>query len=72
METPSRRFDAGDMGCGELVMRLATMLDAMSPGERLDVRSTSPGSGSDLPAWCRMRGHTLVRVDPPLFLIERG
>jgi tRNA 2-thiouridine synthesizing protein A len=64
-------FDAGDMGCGELVFELRGLLAPMKPGEILEVRARDPGAPEDLPAWCRLTGHTLVAQDHPVYRIKR-
>ncbi|MBM3396771.1 MAG: sulfurtransferase TusA family protein [Betaproteobacteria bacterium] len=56
-------WDAGDLGCGELVLPLRFKLKAMQPGQVIRVRATDPGAPTDLPAWCRMTGDTLVHHD---------
>lgn len=56
-------WDAGDMGCGDLVLRLRLKLRAM-PGKTLKVIARDPGAPADLPAFCRMTGDRLVRHDP--------
>ncbi|WP_044563999.1 sulfurtransferase TusA family protein [Azospirillum sp. B4] len=56
-------LDAGDMGCGELVMLLRVRLRAM-PGQVLRVIARDGGAPEDLPAWCRMTRNDLVRHDP--------
>jgi len=64
-------WDAGDLGCGELVLELRLRVLAMAPGQVLRLTSRDPGSPEDLPAWCRMTGHTLVSSDHPVYLIKR-
>jgi len=64
-------WDAGDMGCGDLVLELRTRLRALGPGQVLEVRATDPGAPEDLPAWCGLTGNRLVRSAPPLYWIER-
>ena len=64
-------WDAGDLGCGELVLELRTRLSAMGPGQVLRLIARDPGAPQDLPAWCRMTGHTLVSHEPPVYLIRR-
>ncbi len=56
-------WDAGELGCGELVLGLRKRLHAM-PGRVLKVVALDPGAPEDLPAWCRMTGHELLRHDP--------
>jgi tRNA 2-thiouridine synthesizing protein A len=65
------KWDAGMMGCGELILELKLRLGRMSPGSRLTLIARDPGVPEDLPAWCRMTGHRLVSAMPPEFVIER-
>lgn len=69
--TVMQRWDAGEMGCGQLVFELARRVNAMTPGERLEVTALDKGASTDLPAWCRMTGHEMVSVDHPLYVIAR-
>ena len=55
-------WDAGEMGCGDLVLRLRMKLKAM-PGKTLKVHATDRGAPEDLPSFCRMTGDTLVERD---------
>jgi len=64
-------WDAGDMGCGDLVLELRLRLRAMAPGDVLRVRATDPGAPEDLPAWCGMTGHALIESKHPLYWIRR-
>ena len=68
---PDAIWDAGTMGCGELVLHLRQRLRAMAPGEVLRLFAHDPGATEDLPAWCRLTGHRLLRADPPVFDILR-
>ena len=63
------RWDAGDMGCGELVMALRLRLRGM-PGRVLELTASDAGAPADLPAWCRMTGHELLRTEPPRYWIK--
>ncbi|MBI3098170.1 MAG: sulfurtransferase TusA family protein [Planctomycetes bacterium] len=64
-------WDAGDMGCGDLVLELRLRLRAMKPGEVLRVTARDPGAPEDLPAWCGLTGHALVSANHPVYLIRR-
>jgi tRNA 2-thiouridine synthesizing protein A len=57
-------WDAGDLGCGDLVLRLRFRLKAMRPGQVIRVRALDSGAPQDLPAWCRLTGETLLYHDP--------
>lgn len=65
------RFDAGDMGCGDLVMELRLQMQALAPGQVLELTARDPGAPADLPAWCGMTGHTLLQAIPPRYWIRR-
>ena len=75
-EAPQRpsadaEWDAGDMGCGDLVLELRMRLQAIQPGEMLKVTARDPGAPEDLPAWCRLTGHTLLSSQHPEYWIKR-
>jgi tRNA 2-thiouridine synthesizing protein A len=63
----STSFDAewyaGDLGCGDLVLELRGKLLAM-PGKVLKLVARDPGAPADIPAYCRMTGHQLLRDEP--------
>lgn len=71
-EEPAGRWDAGGMGCGELVFELMLKLRALAPGETFLLTATDPGAPHDLPSWCRLTGNALVRASPPTYLIRKG
>jgi len=56
-------WDAGDLGCGELVIDLRKRLRAM-PGGVLKIIARDIGAPEDLPAWCRLTGNELLAHDP--------
>lgn len=64
-------WDAGAMGCGELIVRLRFQLQAMAPGAVLHLIATDEGVRADLPAWCRMTRHTLVASTHPDYWIRK-
>ncbi len=64
-------WDAGELGCGELVLALCERVRALGPGEVLLVTARDAGAAADIPAWCALTGHTLVRAAPPRFWIRR-
>ena len=64
-------YDAGDMGCGELLIELRVRMRELAPGQVLRVRATDAGAPQDLPAWCRVTGHALLRQLPPDYWIRR-
>lgn len=64
-------WDAGDLGCGELVLELRQRMRAMAPGQVLALRATDPGAPLDIPAWCDLTGHALLRAAHPDYLLRR-
>jgi tRNA 2-thiouridine synthesizing protein A len=67
----SDEWDAGQMGCGELVMLLAGRMKSLAAGQILKLTALDHGAHEDIPAWCRMTGHTLVSSAHPIYFIER-
>jgi tRNA 2-thiouridine synthesizing protein A len=43
----------------------------MSEGQVLRLIARDPGAPADIPAWCRMTGHTLLREEHPVYYIKR-
>jgi tRNA 2-thiouridine synthesizing protein A len=64
-------WNAGDLGCGELVLELRERMRRLRPGQIIKLIARDPGAPADMPAWCRMTGHTLVSQDHPVYLIRR-
>lgn len=64
-------WDAGDMGCGELVIELRSRLRELAPGALLRLVARDPGAVEDIPAWCGLTGHALVEAAHPVYLIRR-
>jgi tRNA 2-thiouridine synthesizing protein A len=64
-------WDAGNLACGELVLELRMRLARMQPGQVMKLIALDPGAPADLPAWCRMTGHSLAGADHPVYLIRR-
>ena len=64
-------WDAGDLGCGDLVLELHGRLKRMRPGEVIKLCARDPGAPEDLPAWCRLTGHRLLHAQHPNYWIQR-
>lgn len=64
-------WDAGDMGCGELVVKLKLKLrDEARPGAVMRLTATDPGAPHDIPAWCRLTHNTLLFHEHPEYYIQ--
>lgn len=66
-----KEWDAGDIGCGQLVLELGQQLRTLNEGEVLKVIARDSGAREDLPAWCKLTGHTLVEFAHPEYWIQR-
>ncbi len=69
-------LDARGLRCPLPVIRLGALLRDLEPGAEVLLLATDPAARSDVPAFCRMRGHELVRVDEgpseTAYLVRRG
>jgi tRNA 2-thiouridine synthesizing protein A len=65
------QWDAGELGCGDLVLELRLRMEAMQPGQLLQLIARDPGARADIPARCRMTGHTLIAAQHPVYQIRR-
>ncbi|WP_346779239.1 sulfurtransferase TusA family protein [Burkholderia sp. Ac-20365] len=65
------QWDAGEMGCGELLLKLRKRLRDM-PGQIIRLVAHDRGAIEDIPSYCRITGHQLLHVDPKrgIFLIK--
>jgi tRNA 2-thiouridine synthesizing protein A len=70
-EQVASEWDAGDLGCGELVLGLRLRLNALPGGALFRLIARDPAAPHDLPAWCRLTGHRLTHADHPVYLIQR-
>jgi tRNA 2-thiouridine synthesizing protein A len=67
--TEDDTWDAGDMGCGELVLALRIRLRTM-PGRTLKLIATDAGAPEDIPAYCRLTGNELQHVEGQAYWIR--
>lgn len=69
------RLDAGKTGCGELVMLIFQAMKKLDPGQTLEVLAYDLAAETDIAAWCRSTGHSLVAQNlesyPKSFLIQK-
>ena len=72
---PAARLDAGETGCGELVMLIFQAMKKLEPGQTLEVLAYDLAAETDIPAWCRSTGHSLLtqilETYPKRFLIRK-
>jgi tRNA 2-thiouridine synthesizing protein A len=70
LPVPSDEWDAGYMGCGEVIILLRMRMRKLKAGDVLKLTSYDLGAPEDLPAWCRMTGRRLLRAHHPHYWIE--
>ena len=54
--------DARGLLCPLPVIRLAEAAREAPGGTRITILASDPAARHDIPAWCRMRGHTLLQM----------
>ena len=64
-------WNAGALGCGDLVLELRLRLAALPAGGVLELRADDPGAPLDLLAWCRLTGHAMLQARHPHYRIAR-
>lgn len=55
-------LDARRLLCPMPVIRTQNRIKELQPGDTLDVCCTDPGVKADIPAWCRVHGHTVLGI----------
>jgi TusA-related sulfurtransferase len=64
-------YDAGAKGCAEGPLdEINRLLRPLAQGQTLEIHATDPTIAGDLPAWCRMSGHELVKIEGEYYLIQ--
>ncbi|MCG2634077.1 MAG: sulfurtransferase TusA family protein [Gammaproteobacteria bacterium] len=62
--------------CPIPVIRTQDRIADLQPGDRLRVVATDPGTLADVPAWCRVHGHTVIgahaELDEVVIEVEVG
>lgn len=54
------QLDARRLLCPMPVIKTQNRVRELNPGDVLTVVCTDPGALSDIPAWCRINGHTVL------------
>lgn len=55
-------LDARYLLCPMPVIRTQNRIAELQPGDTLEVHATDPGALHDIPAWCRVHGHTVTET----------
>lgn len=56
-------LDVRNQLCPIPVIRTQNRVGALETGDHLEVLCTDPGALSDIPAWCRIHGHKVLRSE---------
>jgi tRNA 2-thiouridine synthesizing protein A len=64
-------WDAGALACGPMLLALKARLERLAPGQVFRLVTRDEGAPVDVPAWCRLTGHSLVFASPPVYYLAR-
>lgn len=56
-------LDLRKLLCPLPVIRVQQTLKTLKPGDILRITATDPGVLHDIPAWCRIHGHRILKTD---------
>ena len=65
LSEPDVELNCRGLSCPLPVLRTRRAIEAMQSGQVLRLVATDPGAASDMPAWVRQTGHTLVKAEQP-------
>ena len=69
-------LDARRLLCPMPVIKLQNCINQQAVGARVEITCTDPGALNDIPAWCRINGHSVIssleRDDEIFILVEKG
>ncbi len=55
-------LDARNLLCPMPVIKTQNKVNELKAGDTLEVISTDPGALNDIPAWCRISGHQMLKT----------
>ena len=56
-------LDARKMLCPMPVIKTQNFVASLDQGDTVDVICSDPGAMNDIPAWCRINGHEIIKAD---------
>lgn len=69
-------LDVRRLLCPMPVIKTQNKLKEIEPGDIIKVICTDPGAKADIPAWCRIHGHSVTDIeevdDELIFTVVRG
>jgi len=60
--TTKHHVDARNLLCPMPVIRCQDKVSGLNPNDIVEVVCTDPGAKNDIPAWCRINGHTVLDI----------
>ena len=57
------QLDARNTLCPMPVIKTQNRVNELQSGDILEVTCTDPGALNDIPAWCRINGHTILGTE---------
>jgi len=57
------QIDASRLLCPMPVIKLQDKIKTLVPGDTVEVLCTDPGALHDIPAWCRVHGHDVLKTE---------
>ncbi|MFD2627671.1 sulfurtransferase TusA family protein [Oceanobacillus kapialis] len=72
----TKTLDAKGLACPMPVVKTKKAMDSINPGEILEVIATDKGALSDIPAWAKAGGHSILEQrteeNALYFYIQKG
>lgn len=69
-------LDARRLLCPMPVIKLQNCINQQTTGTRVEITCTDPGAMNDIPAWCRINGHSIIsslnREFEYIIVVEKG
>ncbi len=56
-------LDARRLMCPMPIIKTQNIIKTLSSGDKVRVSCTDPGVMQDIPAWCRINGHTVLSTE---------
>ena len=76
MEKSVTKLDLRGLKCPLPVLKARKAMQALAPGDRIELETTDPLAVIDIPAFCNENGHTLLETqeldEHHVFLLEKG
>ena len=64
-------WDAGHLGCGEILILLRGHMQSLQSGQVLKVTARDQAAPVEMPAWCRLTSRALLHADHPDYWIQQ-